>query len=697
MLLRVGKFRLKKLKILPIHVIMAVVVCVNLFFLFFYPADGRVEIGDQMAYHTLASNIVKYGTFGERFHVDTPGLHLFHTMPSGEEVSTTFRPPGYPAFLAMLYTVSQNFYFVAIVQSILAIFSLILLFRVAKKYLGEKVTMVALFLYLLLPAFYQLNVSFWSESFTQSILVISICLFLDGKKTFTNLILPGLLLSWSILARPTYAAYLPVLLLLLVVSSIKNKRLDRRLLAIFVVVMLPIIVWSVRCSYVTKKPVFISSTTGINFFLSNNPYVINGRASTWPPLDYLNRNGINVFRNDYNDAVLNQQTTKLGLKWIKDNPWLFLKLVPNRMVYFFAPITNNFLPRNVSGDLPKFVLGLVTIWSSLLGYVLIFFAIIGIWFLPHKKLLLWLLPYLAVIAVTYPENRYFFPLVLPMAFLASYAVINFKKVKTKQTAVAVAVILTYCQISYFGPDLSHQLALTLKSFSNYVDLIRFNQNNPDKYFITDAISSSNNPRVIIKKAPVDNNISHTLVLRGQTVTQDQLNGLIKDGLVYSDLLNPLSTLDKTIYPDNVDQNNLKYDSRIMNSIFQLSGRVNSGASGTLLFLNSDHPNQAEFIDNLIIKRGQLLMIDAKFSSRGKVIICNEDGGHCLDLLALGDLDNFSSMILVDTKRLPGHGTSYKIGLINFVNFPRPNDYNLFTGNRAYFTSDGVQIKVSLQN
>jgi len=680
-------------KIFPIYIVVTLAVFASIFFIVFYPSDSRVEIGDTMAYHTLASNIKQYRTFGERYQAAIPGLHLFHTMPSGEEISTTYRPPGYPAFLALLYLVSENYYFVAIFQSLLAILSLCFLYKLIRKYFSHKVALISLGLYSLLPAFYQLNVSFWSESFTQSILIISVYLFLTGRKIFLNLILPSLLLSWVMLSRPTYAIYLFVILLMIFINYLKHKSIDKWLLAIFIVTMIPIAIWSVRCSHVTKKPVFISSTTGINLFISNNPYVMNGRASTWPSAEYLTQNGIDISRNDYNDAILNQQMIKSGLKWIKENPWLFIELVPNRIVYFFAPITNNFLPKGLSGHLPNLFLGVIAIWSNLIFYFLLFFSIIGLWFFPRKKLLLWLLPYLAIIAITYPENRYFFPFVLPMSILAVYGFNGLKNIKKAKVAILVAIFLTYWQFNYFSPDLYRQVAMTSKSWSEYVDLVQFTRENSDNFFITSAVDGSKNTNVIVKRAPTGNEESFILVSNNKIVSEEEILSKIESGQMYTDLINPFSDLDKIRYPKITDQNNLIYEHFEKNAIFKLSNEIKIKSEENFLPRNSDRPNQTVYFNDLILEKGKTVQIRADFSSRGKVIICSLKNEYCFDLLSLADIDNFSVNVLVDTNKLPKRYSQYKLGLINYVNFPNPHNYNiLFSGTRAYFTPNGTLIK-----
>lgn len=671
---------------------------ISVFYILFYPADGRVEIGDTMAYHTLASNLKHFGTFGERFHVVTPGLHVFHTMPSGELISTTFRPPGYSAFLALLYFASENYYFIAIIQSLLAIFSLVLFYKLVNMYFCKKVALISLGLYALLPAFYQLNISFWSESFTQSILIISIYLFLTGRRIIANLIIPSLLLSWVILSRPTYAVYLLVILVLLVINYFRYKTIEQWLLAIFVVTIIPITIWSVRCSYVTKKPVFISSTTGINFFLSNNPYVINGRASTWPSPEYLKQNGINVFRNDYNDAVLNQQTTKSGLKWIKDNPWLFMRLIPNRLVYFFAPITNNFMPRGVGGHLPRYVLEFITVWSNVLGYILIFFSIIGMWFLPRKKLLLWLLPYLAIIAVTYPENRYFFPFVLPMSVLAAYGLISVKEIKKVKVALLMAVILTIYQLNYFLPNLYRHVVLSSNFFSKHTNLINFANKNPEKTFIADSTDVYNGPNVVIKKPPVGNQEFFTLSTEGKLVTESEIILKIENSQIYTNLPNPFSGLDKNLYPKLANQNALVFDHFDNRSVFKIAKEGIGKSDINSISHSSDRPNQISFIDDFVIEKGKTLLVETTFSSRGKVVICDQNYGNCFDLVYLAEADNFVVNILIDANKFPGKHDVYKIGIVNYVNFPQPNNYNiLFTGTRANFTPSGVIVKINEAN
>jgi 4-amino-4-deoxy-L-arabinose transferase-like glycosyltransferase len=673
----------------------AFMVLMSIFFIALYPSDSRVEIGDPMSYHILAQNIVKFGTFGERYHSSTPGLHLFHSMPSGEKIATTYRPPGYPAFLALIYIISENYYFIVTIQSILAIFAIFLFYSLTRRYFGDKIALISTGLYSLLPAFYQLNASFFSESTTQSMLIISLYLYLTGNKLWLNIILPALLFSWVVLSRPTYAAYLPIIALFVGVSYLREKSINKRLLLFFVFIMLPIVIWSIRCSIVTKKPVFISSTSGINFFLSNNPYVLNGRASTWPSQDYLVQNNINVFRNDYNDAELNQQMTKSGLKWIIANPGLFLRLVPNRIVYFFAPITTSFIPKGLSGHLPKFCMGLITIWSILLCYTFLFFSLVGVWFFPRKKILLWSLPYLAVIAVTYPENRYFFPFVLPITILAAYGILHIKKIKQATYILPVVIFAVYWQLNYFAPELYRQAALTSSHMLSYINARNFVQKNPDKIFLTDSITVSSDRRLLTKKPPVDNEESFVLISKNIIVSEAEILEKINRGQIFTDVVNPFSGLDKEVYPTITDQNNLIYEYFDKKSIFKISDRspvnLTTGLSGSY----SNRPSQLFFIRDFTLERGNKYLIEARFSSRGKVVICSPKNEFCIDLFNVVDIDNFSVSTVIDTDQLPSQFSTYKLGIVNKVNYPSPNNYDvLYTGSRAYFTENGVSVNCS---
>lgn len=687
------KIKLSVRKNLPACFLIFFVICVNIFFILFYKADGRIEIGDQMAYHTLASNIKNFATFGERYQVTIPGVHLFHTMPSGTEISTTFRPPGFPAFLAFLYLISENYYFVVVVQSLLAIFSFFLFYKLVKKYFGNKIALISGGLYAILPAFYQLNVSFWSESFTQSVLIVAIYLFLTGKKVFQNLILPSLLFSLVVLSRPNYAIYILAIPLLFFVNYQRKKVFDKRYIWIFAIVMIPILVWSIRCSIVTKKPVIISSTTGINFFLSNNPYVINGRASTWPTPEYLTQNGIDTTKNDYNDAVLNSMTMKSGLKWIKQNPLIFLKLIPDRIRYFFAPVTSNFMPRGVSGQLPKFVLNFSTIWSVVFCYILFFFSIIGAWFFRQKKLLLWFLPYLAVIVLTYPDNRYFFPFLLPLTILAAFGISNFKKAIKNRLAIFFAIVLICLHFSFFAPDLYRQFALFSDNLKKYVDLVNFSDKNSDKLFLTDSIDYSKNPNVIIKKSPVDNQEFYSLVSNGKTLSEDEVVAKINSGKVFTDLLNPFSGLDKKIYPNIADKNNLSYQSFDKKSIFKIIDNYQKIGDSKIYY--SDQPSQKYYLDDVKIDTEKNIKFEVDFSSKGQVVICDNKKKNCFGFLEISDIDNFSVNINIDSNQLPKIYNGGKIAIKNDVNFGQPNNYNtLYTGNRAYFNQDGLRLKIS---
>ncbi len=273
----------------------------------FFEGPPVTDSGDDYEFNQLALNVGK--GVGYRITPDQP--------------PTSFRAPGFPLFLTLIYSVcGENYPAAHIVFCLLGAAACVLTFFMAREVLTDKGAWIAaLLLTFYLPHAY-LPVEFVSENLYVPCLALSLWLFLRAGRggSWGLLVLAGLVLGWAALTRPTALVNLPILCLVLFCGP---WRLARRLGAVvalaapFVCVLLP---WTVRNYLVHGQFVLIASNGGSTFYGANNDRV----AGEWQSLGYW----IPTNKLPHRDLIDAQTTEvahdnmewKLGWDWVKANP-----------------------------------------------------------------------------------------------------------------------------------------------------------------------------------------------------------------------------------------------------------------------------------------------------------------------------------------------------------------------------------------
>lgn len=174
------------------------------------------------------------------------------------------RPPVYPLFLAGLYAVVPQVWFLVIGQNILALLSVLVVYRISKKIfslligdqktrLTERLSFVVGLLFVVESERLNNANMLLAESLLILFFYISFYFFLKwiaGDKRARNVFLSGIFLGLAILTKPAPQAYILVMLLFIVAASLKNRqrfalfvRASILLVIGFVLVVFP---WSAR-------------------------------------------------------------------------------------------------------------------------------------------------------------------------------------------------------------------------------------------------------------------------------------------------------------------------------------------------------------------------------------------------------------------------------------------------------------------
>lgn len=192
----------------------------------------------------------------------------------GDEVF--FRAPLYPYFLALLYKISgADLHFVLLAQHAIGVFSGWLIYRTGREIISYNTGILALVLYCLTPIFIYFEGQLLLDFLIIPFILLSL-LFLKrafDRKSLTCYALSGVALGLAALTRPNILAFLPFLIVWLLVHVAREDNLRRavtRSLVLTACTFLIILPITVRNYVLGNDTVLIASQGGINFYLGNN-------------------------------------------------------------------------------------------------------------------------------------------------------------------------------------------------------------------------------------------------------------------------------------------------------------------------------------------------------------------------------------------------------------------------------------------
>jgi 4-amino-4-deoxy-L-arabinose transferase-like glycosyltransferase len=227
--------------------------------LLFISLHERPLISDEREYHALASSLASTGSY----QIDGS--------------PTAYRPVGYPAFVAMLYfIVGQHPAIVKVLQAVLDVATAFLLFLLLSGH-SNRTRVLAAGLWALFPAAIGYVNFLMSESVYAFLLTFTCYLFTRlGDQTKKGAILLGACIGILVLMKPGT-------LLLLVFLPFALSRAAIQLRTFFpavVACMLVLAPWAIR-NYIVFDRVALSSNSGINLLIGNNPHTTGAYGITF--------------------------------------------------------------------------------------------------------------------------------------------------------------------------------------------------------------------------------------------------------------------------------------------------------------------------------------------------------------------------------------------------------------------------------
>lgn len=422
----------------------------------YFRVDPSTFPNDPKDYHSLAQTIVKYGIYGRETTIDNKTVIY----------STAYRPVGYPLFLAVIYFITRsfNYKFVILLQFIFNLVSIYLFWKIVKNFYSGKIANVATIIYSFnLPLLFVSNILL-SETLTQFIILVILyflVLNFSTKKPVLYGILTGLLSSYLVLIRSNYILYIPIIFIFLYLKISKKSAIIFSLIAIIIFG-----IWGARNYRQSGKFIITSTNSGINIFLGNHPYVLNGRGTNWPPKedlkkiignaedssDYPRLQTGEVFDGIKKEVLYDSIFKKSALNWAVSNPATFTKLVFSRLSYLFIPHRNLFANLEYLNNPYRYQYYFLLTIQSLYFWVFLFLSLVGIFDKRFKLLIFLSIPYLIPILISFSDTRFQLPLYIPMAILAAFGVKRLYYFKKNIKWILLALIIFFAHFGIFRND-----------------------------------------------------------------------------------------------------------------------------------------------------------------------------------------------------------------------------------------------------
>jgi 4-amino-4-deoxy-L-arabinose transferase-like glycosyltransferase len=236
---------------------------------------------------------------------------------------TSFRAPGWPLFLAGIYSLAGPCVpLVYAVLCLLGAFACVLTYLLARELVAEGPARAAGFLAAFyLPHIY-FSAGFHSEALFVPCLTMGIWLFLKARQrsSMILLVLAGLTLSWATLTRPFALLIWPIMLAILALAPSPRWSRLPKILAFTAAFFACIIPWTIRNQQVHGRFVLIATNGGSTFYGGNNERVAHEfrQLGSWLSTGELpHRDWIDAAPTEVEH---DKREWQLGLDWMRDHP-----------------------------------------------------------------------------------------------------------------------------------------------------------------------------------------------------------------------------------------------------------------------------------------------------------------------------------------------------------------------------------------
>ena len=200
------------------------------------------------------------------------GVGFAHALNESEPFSrpvefSAWRPPLYPAFLAIAFQFSRDFVFLRLLQVVLAALSLFFFLRVGFILFGELPALIAGLIFALYPPLIMYCVDLGTESMFLFLLTAVLFSFYaaGGKISYLRIFSLGALVGLTALCRPAGLMLAPALVLAIWLSSDWKYAAWRIIVFMFALAMI-VLPWTYRNYRLFHKVVLITTNGGATFW-----------------------------------------------------------------------------------------------------------------------------------------------------------------------------------------------------------------------------------------------------------------------------------------------------------------------------------------------------------------------------------------------------------------------------------------------
>lgn len=284
---------------------------------------------------------------------------------------TAYRPIGFPALLSLFYMIWPSTIFGYALQSLLVSISALLIALIIKEHgAGNAISYAGSTLYLLLPMTWMQSMTFMSEPLAIMCMLMSVYIHIAFQGTRSRII-QGLFWGIAVLTRPIMVFSVIAIL----IHDIVKDNQKKTIIAFASGIIIAILPWMIRNTYVLGSPM-IASNTGINLFIGHNPEA-NG---SYKYVDEMQR------FDGQSEVEANASAFTSAMQYILNDPLHSLLLIPKKIAFLFA--SDAYLPLQsfrIEGNTYRERMQNLPWWSYLLMIPGGFVMFLGV---SHGKILL---------------------------------------------------------------------------------------------------------------------------------------------------------------------------------------------------------------------------------------------------------------------------------------------------------------------
>ena len=242
---------------------------------------------------------------------------------------TAYRPIGFPAVLALVYSIQESIFLAQIVQSILiSITGICIALLIYAANSSRVLSIIGMIIWFILPLTFVQTSVLLSEPLSIAAMLSAIVLQSQKKDKILLLICSGICWGIAVLSRPSFLLPAFVITAFIAIHNATIKESCKRFLITISSLSIVVSPWIIRNAIVMGKPM-LSTNGGINLLIGNNPQA-NG---SYKAIDALSK--FDMMSETDADAKAMDEVKN----YIYNNPLQALLRIPKKIAYLFASDT----------------------------------------------------------------------------------------------------------------------------------------------------------------------------------------------------------------------------------------------------------------------------------------------------------------------------------------------------------------------